>query len=162
MNRSVLVLLCVGLCQMAADVAGLPVLKALAAASGASPAPRVFSRYGGLEPFSMTFALAYIDRAGRPQLISITPERYSALRGPYNRRNSYGAAIAAGPALHADDKTRAMIDSVLQHGLCGEAPVLRELGMNPDDIASPITIRYPARADANTAGLPLSLVITCQ
>ena len=42
-------LLLVGLLQMAGDTLGVPVLRGLGAAWGASPAPKVFSEVRGLE-----------------------------------------------------------------------------------------------------------------
>jgi len=163
-SKRVALLLALGLCQMAATVVDLPLLKALAAASGASPAPQVFSRYGGLEPFSMRFALQYATHEGQHHTLPITSARYSQLRGPYNRRNTYGAAIAAAPALNANPQTQPMLHAVLRYGLCGDAPLLRELGIDPvtvDRSARPITLLYATRTEANTNALPLCLEVPC-
>lgn len=114
-------LLVLGVAQMIGDVTGVLPLKAIAAATGASPAPKVFSAVQGLETYSTRF---FLDLGhSRTEL---TPEVYSRMRGPYNRRNVYGAALAYGPVLPAS-----MRDPVMQYALCGDAPLLRELELKP-------------------------------
>lgn len=95
-------LLLVGLSQMAGDLLGLPTLKGLGAATAAAPAPRVFTAVRGYEAFSTRFALDYTDAAGRAHSLPVTPERYAHVRGPYNRRNVYGAALSFAPVDFAD------------------------------------------------------------
>ena len=112
-------LLILGLAQMAGDLTGVRALKGIAAATGASPAPKVFSAVQGLETYSTRF---YLD-LGHTRA-ELTPELYSRMRGPYNRRNVYGAALAYGPVLPP-----ALRDPVMTHALCGDAPLLRELGL---------------------------------
>ena len=124
-------LVVLGLAQMAGDLLGILPLKGIAAATGASPAPKVFSAVQGLETYSARFFLDTGD--GR---VEVTPELYSRLRGPYNRRNVYGAALAYGPVLPA-----ALRDPVMRHALCGEAPLLRELGLRAT--AKPAVIVEP-------------------
>ena len=115
------VLILLGLAQMAGDLTGFLALKGVAAATNASPAPKVFSAVQGLETYSTRF---FIDTgAARTEL---TPEVYSRMRGPYNRRNVYGAALAYAPVL-----APAMRDPVMHRALCGEAPLLRELAIAP-------------------------------
>ena len=106
MSRAALFLLIVGLLQMTGDLLRLPALKAVAAATGASPAPKVFSSVQGLETFSSTFYLEWRDRDGVAHTVELTPELYSRVRGPYNRRNVFGAALAYAPILSADPRTR--------------------------------------------------------
>ena len=90
-----------------------------------SPAPKVFSAVRGLETFSTRFFLEWQDRAGAAHTLELTPAVYSRLRGPYNRRNVYGAVLAYGPVLLTDPRGRPMFDAVAVHALCGEAPLLR-------------------------------------
>ncbi len=59
MNRAALLLLLLGCSQMAGELLGLPRLRGLAAATAASPAPRVFSSARGLETFSTRFFLEW-------------------------------------------------------------------------------------------------------
>ncbi len=94
-------LLVLGLLQMAADLAGLSTLRGLAGATTASPAPRVFSAVEGLETYSSRFSIEWHDLDGEAHTLELTPEVYARLRGPYNRRNAYGAVLAYGPELAA-------------------------------------------------------------
>jgi len=121
-------LLVIGLAQMAGDVFHIVALKAIAAATGASPAPKVFSAVRGLETYSTRFFIANVE---------ITPEIYSRMRGPYNRRNAYGAALAYAPVIPVE-----LRDPVMRYALCGDALLLKELG-----ISGPPEIRLePLRA----------------
>lgn len=113
-------LVVLGLAQMFGDVSHLLPVKAVAAATGASPAPKVFSAVQGLETYSTRFSLDLGD-----ERVALTPELYARIRGPYNRRNVYGAALAYGPVLPPS-----LRDPVTRYALCGDAPLLRELGLH--------------------------------
>ncbi len=110
-------LVILGVAQMIGDVTQFVPLKAVAAATGASPAPKVFSAVQGLETYSTRF---FLDLGH--ERVELTPELYSRIRGPYNRRNVFGAALAYGPVLPPN-----LRDPVTRYALCGEAPLLREL-----------------------------------
>ncbi|MBT8486882.1 MAG: hypothetical protein HKO59_03910 [Phycisphaerales bacterium] len=97
-NLVALVLLALGLLQLAGVLTGARVLRGIGAASAASPLPKVFSDVDGLETFASTFTLVY-DVDGVETRRLITPELYRQLRGPYWRRNVYGAALSYGPRL---------------------------------------------------------------
>src|SRR6266550_5215120 len=125
-------LVILGTAQMFADLSGIAWLKGIAAATGASPAPKVFSAVRGLETYSTRFFIEWKDKEGMEHSLELTPEVYSRLRGPYNRRNVYGAALAYGPVLPAE-----LRDPVMKYALCGRAPLLRELGIAA---AGPVTI----------------------
>lgn len=116
----------VGLAQMAGDVFRIAPLKGVAAATSASPAPKVFSAVRGLETYSTRFYLAGVE---------MTPEIYGRMRGPYNRRNVYGAALAYAPVLPP-----ALRDPVMRYALCGRAPLMRELGISgkPEVVLEPV------------------------
>lgn len=154
-------LLAVGLLQMTGDVLGLPALKGLGMATAASPAPRVFSSIRGLETFSTRFFLEWRSRDGAAHSLELTPEVYARLRGAYNRRNAYGAALAAGPVLATDARTRGMLRAVLSYALCGEAAVLRELGIHSAELAGPPQVRYEPRPGSSLRGLPGVLRPSC-
>lgn len=139
-------LVALGLVQMAGEMLGLLPVKALALATVASPAPRVFSTVKGLEPYSTRFSIVWTDREGKERSLAVTPEVYARLRGPYNRRNAYGAAMAGGPIMVADDRLRPMFEAIARYGLCDPAPVLRELGVAKEDLAGTPRIRYEPRA----------------
>jgi hypothetical protein len=147
MKLSAAGLLVLGLARMSFDVLGLPTLAAVAAATGASPAPKVFSSVRGLETYSTAFYLEWTEPDGVSRSLRLTPERSARIRGPYNRRNVYGAVLAYGPVLITDPRTRPMFESVARHALCGSAPLLRELGIETKRIRGPLRVRLePQRA----------------
>ena len=147
-------LVVLGLAQMVGDLAGVPALKGLAAATCASPAPKVFSSVRGLETFSTRFTLEWDEPDGRPGALVLTPEVYARLAGPYNRRNVYGAVLAYGPALATEPRTRPMFDAVLQHALCGARPLATELGLDPARLHTHVRLLYEPRPGSDMGGLP--------
>ena len=157
-----MLLLALGLMQMTGDLLGLPAIKAIAAATGASPAPRVFSAVRGLETYSSEFFLDYVDADGAMQSIKLTSVEYSGLRGPYNRRNVFGAAMAYGPVLKANPHSAPMFRQVLQYAFCGEAPLANELGL-PEEVKTGLKrIRIvPAQNSKPDPSLELSVEILC-
>lgn len=152
-------LLLVGLSQMAGDILGLPRLKGLAAAWGASPAPRVFSSVRGLETYSTRFFVEWTGTHGTRRELELTPEVYGRLLGPYTRRNVYGAALAYGPVLVSDERTRPLYEALTRYALCGEAPVLRELGVPPG--ARSVRLRYEPVPGTEMGELPRELEAPC-
>ena len=150
-------LLALGLAQMAGDLLHIPSLKAVAAATGASPAPKVFSAVKGLETYSTHFYLEWDVGHGGTASVELTPTLYSRFRGPYNRRNVYGAALAYGPVLIGDPRARPMLDSVLRFSLAGDAPMLRELGIDDAGRNSKVRIRYEPVQGADLGDLPTLL-----
>ena len=162
MKKAALALLVLGLLRMTGDVLGLRALVGIGTASGASPAPKVFSAVQGLETFSTRFFVQWTDTTGASQELQLTPEVYARIEGPYNRRNVYGAALAYGPVLAGNDRTRAMFEAVLVNALCGEAPLLRELGLDPARIAGNPSVRYEPRSGSATGDLPLRIEAACR
>ena len=162
MRKSVIALLVLGLLQMAGDLLRVPVIKGLASATVASPAPKVFSAVRGLETYSTRFFIEWTDKTGQSQSVEITPERARGIRGPYNRRNVYGAVLAYGPIMQSDSTLRPMVDSVSLYALCGDAPLLRELGINTRDMKSAPRLRLVPRSGAEPSDLPLSFEAHCQ
>jgi hypothetical protein len=161
-SRAGIFLLALGLLQMAGDVLHVPLLKGIAAAAGASPAPKVFSSVRGLETFSTRFFIEWTDSAGTFHSLEITPQLYARVRGPYNRRNVYGALLAYGPVLQTDERTLAMFNSVARYGLCNGAPLLHDLGIEPAKMRGSVVIRLQPRANTNTENLPLLISAPCQ
>jgi len=148
------------LLQMVADLAGLTAVKALAAATGASPAPRVFSAVRGLETYSTRFSMAWKAGDGTERELVLTPEVATRLRGPYNRRNVFGAALAYGPVLASDPRTDPMLRAVLGYGLCAPGSLLEEL-LRADPGARAFRLRYePLRPEA-LGDLPLEIEVDC-
>jgi hypothetical protein len=169
MNRAALGLLIVGLLQISGDVlmqGGLlsvgQLMKGIGAATTASPAPKVFSAVQGFETYSTRFTVVWTDTHAEPHALNLTPAVYSRLRGPYNRRNVYGAALAYGPVLASTPRTQPMFHAVTRYALCGPAPMLRELGIDPVSIAGPVRIHYtPVPGTRMDAVLPRVLEVSC-
>ncbi len=153
-------LLVLGLLQMVGALSGIAPLQGLAGATVASPAPKVFSVAKGLETYSTRFFLEWSDPSGTNHTAELTPQVYAQLKGPYNRRNVYGAILAFGPVLYTDESARPMFDSVANCALCGEAPILKELGLAHDAIG-PITVRYVPREEVGMGDLPQSIEVPC-
>lgn len=162
MRKSVVLLLALGLLQMAGDVLRMPAVKGLAAATAAAPAPKVFSAVRGLETYSSRFFLEWMHKAGHFQSLEITPERARGLRGPYNRRNVYGAVLAYGPIMQSDAALQPMFNSVSHYALCGNAPLLHELGIDTADMQGAPRVRLETRPGSLAGGLPLTFEAPCK
>lgn len=124
-------MLVLGLAQILADTVNLAPLKAIAAATGASPAPKVFSSVRGLETFSSKFSLEWTDLSGEKQTLELTPAIGAKLKGPYNRRNVYGAVISYAPALRVNPYTLPMLRSIYYKSVCTKSSLLSELEIQP-------------------------------
>lgn len=133
-------LIVVGTVQMAGDLLGVTALKALGAATGASPAPKVFTAHQGFETYSSEFFISWTGKDGARREMQLTPAVYGGIRGPYNRRNAYGAALSYAPVLQASEHTRPMLESVLRYTFCGPSSILAELGIERDDVAGPFMV----------------------
>ncbi len=149
----------VGFAQMTADVFHWNAVKAVAAATAASPAPKVFSAVKGLETYSSRF---YIESANGAQSVEITPEVYSRLRGPYNRRNVFGAVLAYGPVLVSDPRTQPLFNDVSGYALCGKAPLLGEVDIPVSSVRPPVRVRIEVRPGSKTESLLLVLPVPCR
>lgn len=134
--------------HMAGHLLDWPALRALAAATGAAPAPKVFSAVAGLETYSTAFFLDWQSPDGRSETLALTSDVYARLAGPYNRRNTYGAVLAFGPVLATNPATAPMFQAVLDHALCRDRRVLRELGLDPTRMHGVRLRLEPLRADA--------------
>jgi hypothetical protein len=160
-TRAGVLLVVLGLAQMAGDLAGFAPLRGVAAATAASPAPKVFSAVQGLETYSSRFAIEWTDAAGGAHDLELTPERYAAIRGPYNRRNVYGAVLAYAPVLASDPRARDAFQQIAAYALCGEAPLLRELGVDPADVHGTRRVRIEPRPGHAPEGLQLTFELGC-
>jgi hypothetical protein len=163
MNKAAAFLLAVGLLQMTGDLlerTGIEpagrALKGFGAATTASPAPKVFSSVRGLETYSTRFYLEWTDLDEVDHSLHVTPEVYARLQGPYNRRNVYGAALAYGPVLPEE-----LRDPVMRYAVCGEAPLLRELGVDPARVKGPVSVRYEPLPGTDQGDLPRKLEAPC-
>jgi hypothetical protein len=107
--------------------AGVDSIRGIGALSAASPLPFVFSSFRGFETFATGFEIELVRQDGERVHHVVTPELYAKLDGPYNRRNTYGAVLAYGPALDSPDERR-LVDDVLEYGLCRRGPLAQRFG----------------------------------
>lgn len=114
----------IGSLQMIGYLTGFKPLRGLGAVTCSSPLPLVFGEVKGVETYAADFFVRYTTAGGQDTMIQITPEMYSQLRGPYNRRNVYGAAISYGPVLPEN-----IWQPILQHGICDRS-LLHEMGLD--------------------------------
>lgn len=134
------------LANMAGDLLDLPVVKGVASASVISPLPKVFSDVRGLETFASSFAFEITAPGQDPKRLPITPELYSRLSGPYNRRNVYGAALAYAPRL-----PEPLWQTVFCYALGSGGPLRDDLGLPPSaktKIAVTIETRTKGRQES--------------
>lgn len=136
-NLLALLLLVVGSSQMIGYLTGKPLLRGVGLASGIAPFPKVFSEADGYEAFAASFRLEGLLADGTRWNRDIDPEWYSQLRGPYNRRNVYGAALAFAPRLPG--KLR---DHLLRQALSPASRMRKELGI-PEDLHDEAIIITP-------------------
>lgn len=160
-NRAAAVLLAVGLMQMTGELLDVTALQGLGAATSASPAPRVFTAVRGLEAYSTSFFLEWTDSGGGEHSVHITPEVYRGVTGPYNRRNIYGVVLAGGPVMATDDRLLPMFHAVTSYALCGDAPLLRELGIDRAAVTGPVRLRYEPLPGTAMNHLPRVLHARC-
>lgn len=149
---SVLLVL-LGTIKMVADVFGLERLSGAAAVTNASPAMKVFTAHRGYETFSSKFHLTLTLRDGQQRTLWLTPKVYGNLKGPYNRRNVFGAALAYGPIFDADLRTRPMLHEVVQRGFCDSTDVFEELRIIDGPRLTVKSLRFdyvPREADVNS------------
>lgn len=161
-SPAALFLVALAMAQMSGDVLGWAPLTGLAAATTASPAPKVFSAVQGLETYSSRFSLEWRDRNGDERVLDLTPDVYSRMRGPYNRRNAYGAVLAYGPILSSNPMTKPLFESVARYALCGDAPLLRELGLDPSSLDGPPRVRLRPLEGSDVGDLPLLIEAPCR
>jgi len=139
------VLIVVGCLQMAGDLLGVPTIKAVGAATSASPAPKVFTAHKGFETYSSHFYLLWTDKSGTSHELQLTPENNAGVRGPYNRRNAYGAALSYAPVLQSSAYTKAMHEAAMRHVFCGRSTILEEIGVDRSTVAGTMTFELRPR-----------------
>jgi hypothetical protein len=52
-------------------------------------------------------------------------------------------------------------EPVMRYALCGDAPLLRELGIDPGEIAGPVRIHYEPLPGTDLGDLPTTLEAPC-
>ena len=143
-NMTALVVTLLGCSAMIGDLCGSRVMKGLGAAWTFAPFPKVFCDNQGLEGFASDFTIVARGREGAKE-VPITPELYAQMRGPYNRRNVYGAVFSFAPKLPSE-----LWESVYEFGL-GANGVLKEefsLPLSATNIAVRIETKTRGRNDS--------------
>lgn len=116
MKKTIFVIIVIiGFLQIIGYLTKVKTIRNLGVVSASSPLPIVFTEVKGVETFASNFYIRYKDQNRKSQEIQITPEIYSKFKGPYNRRNIYGAAISYGPVL-----PEKIWKSILSYGLCND------------------------------------------
>ena len=138
-------LVVIGTVQMAGDLLGLDTVKAVGAATSASPAPKVFTAHKGFETYSSVFAVMWRDASGQEQELLLTPKVYGGVRGPYNRRNAYGAALSYAPVLDSNPLTKPMLEAAIRHTFCGSSTILEEIGIDRSTVTMPFMFELRPR-----------------
>ena len=112
----------IGCIQIIGHIVGVKEVKAFGMLTASSPLPIVFTEVKGVETFASDFYIEYLNKNKKHVSEQITPEMYAKLKGPYNRRNVYGAAISYGPILNEK-----ILNPVLEYGICKKV-LLQEMG----------------------------------
>jgi hypothetical protein len=139
-NVAAAVLLAAGSLQLAGHLLGVPAIRGVGAATAAAPFPKVFSDVRGFETFSARFTLVYETPGGVTVEREVTPELYGRLRGPYWRRNVYGAALSYGPRL-----PREVWEPVFCFGLRPGGPLRTDLDVPEDALRPRVRIETKTR-----------------
>ena len=138
-------ILCIGSLQFIGYILQSPTLRGVGAACGFAPYTKVFSDVDGFETFAADFTLHLHHKDGTETAVPVTPEFYQQLKGPYNRRNVYGAALSYAPRL-----PEAMWQSVFCYGFNG--PLRDEFHIDEEvrSISISISTRTAGRDDSWT------------
>ena len=116
----------IGFLQIIGYVTKVKTIRNLGVVTAASPLPIVFTEVKGVETFASDFYFRWNSNTSQSNEIKVTPEVYSKLKGPYNRRNIFGAAIAYGPVLPKE-----IWHPILNYGLCNDI-LINELSIPID------------------------------
>lgn len=98
--------------------------------SVSSPLPLVFSAYNGHETYSTEFNISVSYKNDTNVTVHMDGNLYNKIKGPYNRRNIYGAVFSHGPFFN-NDKLIEMRQSVLNYAIC-KGVLAKEFGMIGD------------------------------
>ncbi|MCB9892871.1 MAG: sterol desaturase family protein [Planctomycetes bacterium] len=143
-NIACALLLVVALSQMLFGLVHAEGARNAAASTAAAPYPKVFCDKDGYEAFAMNFELIGEDFAGETHVVEMTPDVYKQLRGPYNRRNVYGAALAFAPRMSTEQR-----DAVVEYAFHSNGGLRTELGMPP---LHRLTIRITPKTGVDAPG----------
>ena len=148
-NIGAVFLLVLGLLQTMGVLTQNRIMRGLGLASAASPYPRVFCQVKSpegvlLEPFASDFILEAVSRNGEKTTVTLNPELYKRVKGPYNRRNVYGAALSYAPVM-----PEPLVKAVTQYGLKKGGPLREEIGFSEDVESFTLVIKTRTRGRDN-------------
>lgn len=146
--------------KVVADLHGSTKISAVAAVTNTAPAMKVFTTYKGYEGFSAKFKLKVTYTDHSQVSVMLTPDVYSGLEGPYNRRNVYGALIAGGPVLISNEYTKDAWQEVAYKSFCKQNKILSELGLSSNKKVHAVEIEYILHTE-NPENYPETLGVTC-
>lgn len=118
-----IIILIIGFLQTIGYLTDIKPIRNIGIVTSASPLPIVFTEVKGVETFASNFYMQWETNNGILKKVQITPKLYSKLKGPYNRRNIFGAAIAYGPVLPKENW-----NAILKYGICNDI-LTNELGV---------------------------------
>jgi len=153
------ILIVVGTSQMAADLLHLPPLKALAAATMIAPCPKVFTAHNGYETFSTNFVLTWQDKQAKQHALKVSRSIYERIQGPYARRKIFEAVVVYWPIASTNKAGISMFNAASKYALTGNAPLMREFGVDPTSIAGPVTIHFLPAPGTDMGTLPRAVTI---
>ena len=119
----------IGSLSMIGTITMMDPVKGIGFMTTASPLPLVFSKFRGVENFSSDYYMDVRFKDGETTSFKVTPEIYERAKGPYNRRNPYGAVLAYGPMLNKPNEL-ILRDKVMQYSACGQGTFMREIGIS--------------------------------
>ena len=140
------IVIAIGLLQTIGYLTQIEIVRNLGILTSASPLPIVFTEVKGVEGFAADFYFQWDKAESKTEKIKITPQLYAKLKGPYNRRNIFGAAIAGGPML-----PKTMWNPILNYGLCQDILTNElELDIDKESFSLLIQTRTAGRNDTWT------------
>ncbi len=143
-------ILALGSSAMLGHLTGVTSLKSIGLATCVAPYTKVFCQAKCLESgenyetFAADFSIQYTDAHGIQVEQKLTPSVYQKIKGPYNRRNVYGAVIAYGPAL-----PETIRHATFKYALTEPGTVAKELGIPEDASQVQIIINSKTRGNNN-------------
>ena len=151
------ILVAVSFLQIIGFSLGIKGVRGLGLATVASPLPLVFSHFRGHETFAAKFSLELYKDDRLLKTVKIDSALYSKLKGPYNRRNVFGAAFAYGPYLDQNNE-RELVRSVLSYGFCSKDHLPSEFEIE-EDFDRIVVVVVPTKAEAGASN---KVSVTCQ
>lgn len=113
----VAILLFIGCLNTIGFLLSSPQIRGLAFSTAASPLPLVFTKYNGVETFSTTFMADLYTTNNTKITIPIDYDIYSQIKGPYNRRNIFGAIFSHGPFFQTKELLE-LRNQILSYVIC--------------------------------------------